>query len=146
MIRYLRAFWIALQMTLRGEAPPDDPNAALSQWIKQGMRLVDAVIKAADSRQLDTAARKTVKVRVDGRDTNVEVVLATLSHHLNEEYPYLLSHVTRNNVNAIHASNLNDVYRVSALIGLPALKDALIQQSLTNLKAHLEKIPPQNST
>ncbi len=146
MMRYIRAFWTALQMTLRGDSPPPDPYANLSEWMEQAIRLVGAVIKAANALKLDAAALKTIKVRVDGRDTNVDVILAAINHHMNEEYPYLLRHMTRNNINAIHASNLNDVYRVSSLIDLPALQDAAIQQSLTILKDHLEKIPPQIST
>jgi len=126
-------------MTLRGDSPP---NASLSEWIEQSARLVDGVIKTANVHRLNIAG---LKVRLDGRDTNVEVVLATIQHHMNEEYPYLLRHTTRNSMNAIHASNLNDVYRVSALIDLAALQDTSLNQSLTRLKAHLENIPPQNS-
>jgi hypothetical protein len=145
MMRYIRAFWTALQMTLRGDSPAPSPYASLSEWMEQAARLVDAVIKAANSHHLDSAALKIIKARIDGRDTNVEIVLALIKHHMNEEYPYLLRHMTRNNINAIHASNLNDVYRIESLIDLPALQDAAIKQSLTTLKAHLETIPPQIS-
>lgn len=145
MLRYIRAFWTALRMTLRGDRPPVSPYASLSEWMEQAANLADAVIRAANSRQLDTAALKTIKVRIDGRDTNVEVVLALIKHHMNEEYPYLLRHLTRNNINAIHAGNLNDVYHVTTLIDLPILQDAVIRQALTRLKDHLEAIPPQTS-
>lgn len=145
MMRYIRAFWTALRMTLRGEKPPANPYISLSQWMERSVILVDAVMKAANSQRQDAAALKTIKVRVDGRDTNAEIVLATVKHHMTIEYPYLLRHTTRNNVNAIHASNLNDVYRISCLIDLPSLQAVTMKQSLTALKAHLETIPPQVS-
>lgn len=129
-------------MTLRGDSPPR-AYADLAQWMEQSARLVDEVTKSANSQGLDTAA---LKVRLDGRDTRVEVVLSTIKHHMNEEYPYLLRHVTQHNVSAIHASNLNDVYRVSSLMDLPPLQNAAVSQSLAILKAHLEKIPPQSDT
>lgn len=141
-MRYFRAFWTALQITLRGSRRPD---AELWEWVEQASRLVDAVMKVADSQRPDAADLKTVKVRLDGRTTSAEIVLATIRHHMNEEYPYLLRHKTRNHISAIHASNLNDVYRLTGLIDLPVLQDAAIQQLLTNLKTHLEKIPPQSS-
>jgi hypothetical protein len=142
-MRYIRAFFTALRMTLRGEQPISNPYLNLSEWMSKAVALVDSVIKTMNVR--NAAVLKTTKVRLDGRDTSVEVVLATIKHHMTEEYPYLLQHETRNSINTIHASNVNDVYHVSALLNASALQDAAVQQVLMALKAHLDAIPPQNN-
>lgn len=138
MIRYLRAFVVALGMTLRGQRPP--PPTPLEAWMTQTEALVDAVCKAADQAGLVTAQRKVLKLRIEGRDVSLDAVLGGVKFHVTQEYRYLLRHPTEHSLTAIYASNLNDQFRVarfSALVTAPG-----VQAALEALTRHLEAIPP----
>ncbi len=142
MWRYVRAFFIALRMTLRGETvTPAPSHPQFSTWAQEGAQRVAAVYTAAEQERLDSAARQAIKVRVDGRDTSVEVILGTLQHHMTVEYPYLIRHHAPNHLTAIQANNLNDQYRVECLQRAPQLQSGRMQDALAALKAHLDAVP-----
>lgn len=141
VFRYFRAFATALRLTLRGETPPPSPYADLEAWMNRSLVLTAAVRHAGTARQVNWSS---VSVRVDGRKSNAETILAAIQHHMQEEYPYLLRNTTRNHVAAIYASNLNDQYRLEVLASAPELQDEAIQQTITTLKTHLAAIPPQS--
>lgn len=140
--RYARAFWGALRMTVRGEKytpPTDNP---ITVWMNQYLKLVDIVLHAADQNGIDQAARKQVKLRLDGRQMNLETALLTLKFHASDEYPSLLRQgIGRGVQNTLYATNMNDRYWVSKLIEVPELQKADIQAALSKLDAHLENIP-----
>jgi hypothetical protein len=141
MIRYARAFFIALRMTLTGQTePPNARHPQLSAWILEGIKRVDAVYHAADQHRLDKPARQAIIVRIDGRDTSMEVILGTIRHHLDVEYPYLLRDAPRHYLLAIEASNFNDQYWVERLIAAPQVHPS-IQTALQQLKTHLDSMP-----
>jgi hypothetical protein len=144
LIRYLRAFFIALSMTLRGVKPAPVRHSALRTWMEQTKVHVEQLTRQADAAGLDAAGRKALKVRVDGRDVSVESVLAAVRYHAEEEYPYLLAHETEHSLTAITAANLNDVYAVSKLHDIPEV--TLVAGPLQTLKAHLEQIPESVNT
>lgn len=146
MLRYLRAFWVALRLTLTGQTPqvPGSPHPAFSTWALQGARQVAAVYAAAERQNIDRDRRKAIIIRVDGRDTSLEVILAAIQYAMNEEYRYLIHHPTGNNLGAIQASNFNHQYWVERLLDLPQLQDDPLHTHLKNLHSHLNAIPSQN--
>jgi hypothetical protein len=147
MIRYIRAFFIALAMTLRGEQPLSTGERRyppLATWLKtaQGhMQQVDAALATAN---LPTAARKGMAVKVDGRTTNVDALLGAVRHHLNEEYPHLLRDLTEHSLTGIYASNLNDQYWLEEILANTSLP-ASVTATLEALQNHLGAIPPSNA-
>jgi hypothetical protein len=138
--RAIQAFFTALSMTLRGESLPP-VNQPLWAWMQQIDNRVDAVYAAAERAQIDQPARQAFLVRADGRDISLETILAAVRHHVTEEYPYLLRHVTSHNLTAIYASNLNDHYRVIQIQSADALVDSALKTAVADLAAHLEAIP-----
>ena len=141
--RYLSAFWGALRTTLRGQtySPPAQPSP-LAAWISQYQILVDAVLRAANQNGLDQAARKQVKLRLDGRQMSLETALMTLKFHAAEEYPSLVRSGTGRDVqNTLYATNMNDRYWISRMVEAPVLQQPDVQQALSVLDAHLDTLP-----
>jgi hexokinase len=142
-MRYIRAFFITLRMMLRGERPAvTSPYPAFDAWVSAGVEQVNAVYAAAEKHQINAAQRAALTLKIDGRNTNVEVMLGTIRHHMVVEYPYVLTHNTRNHLAAIYSNNFNDQYWVEKLQALPALQAADVQAALAALKAHLDALPP----
>ncbi len=139
--RYLRAFVIAFKMTLRGEQPGALKYAAFVDWTRQAVLLVDAVYAAADSGGMSESLRRTIRLRLDGRDMNMETILAALRHHFTQEYPYLLRHDIAHNLTAIYASNMNDQYWLARLRDAEPLQDSPVRAAAAVLIAHLDAIP-----
>jgi hypothetical protein len=144
-LRYIRAFWLALKMTLRGETIQPRPKSPLALWVGEAGRLIEAVYAAADAQGLNREARQQLVMRIDKRDLTVETALTGIRHHVMTEYPYLLRNRTSYTVAAIHATNLNDRYLVQRIAELEALPTGQFQESLGRLKKHLETIPGENS-
>ena len=147
LTRYIRAFIVALRLTLRGQQPPGLRHPELYAWIKQMALLVDAVYAAADQNGLDKKARETTMVKLDGRSMSLETAFQTLRYHAAEEYPSLLrnSPESRHNLSAIYAGNMNDRYWLMTLQAEPALQNPAVHASLTQLGAHLDAIPSTSS-
>lgn len=141
--RYIRAFWGAVQMTLRGETiKPAAPPSPLAVWAGDYARLVKAVLEAADQNGLDSAARKQIKLRLDGRQMSLETTLLTLQFHATEEYTSLLRQgINQNVLNTVYATNMNDHYWVISVSALPETQKSLLQAALKTLEAHLDTIP-----
>lgn len=140
-MHYLRAFWQALILTLRGEQPPAPLYAAQRAWVAQLAGLVDAVYAAAETEGLDAAARRALILRIEGRDMSMETILATLKYHAEQEYPYLFQHITTDLYTALYASNFNDAFWVIRLESVAALQTPPMQAALKALSAHLEALP-----
>jgi hypothetical protein len=143
LTRYIRAFIGALGMTLRGESVPVPKYSALRQWMEQAALLVDEVYSAADIVEMNRDTRQALKLTLDGRSISMETILATIRHHMREEYPYLLRHETQHNLTAIYASNMNDRYWAAKLLG--AVESEVLKQAIGELSAHLDNIPPSNT-
>jgi len=139
MIKTIRAFFVALGMTLRGQTPPPRRHATLWSWIQQAERLIEAAYQAAQGGGLDESRRKSITVKVDGRARSMESILGTVRFHLREEYPYLLTHETEHSLTAIQASNLNDHYAVLRLS--ESAEVAVLRAALESLAAHLASLP-----
>lgn len=145
MMRILRAFFAALWLTLRGKSAPRPVKTPaefepLLAWQTHAQHLLAAVYAAADAAQLDKSARQKIVARVEGRSMSLETALATLHHHLAQEYPYLLNNLTAGSLTAIAASNLNDRYylaQISMVAGIPTA----VVTALNVLMVHLEALP-----
>lgn len=136
--RYVRAFVLALKLTLRGQTiAPQHPQ--LEAWAREAARRVEAVCQAADADGLDEAARNAVLLHIDRRDISMETILATVKHHVTREYVKLLLDSTPHSALAIYASNLNDRYRVARL--QDAVRSPGVTLAITALRDHLDAIP-----
>lgn len=142
ILKVLRAFFLALRMTLRGEKPAPVKYAALQAWMAETERLTASVYKAADQAGLSQAARQQIKLRIEGRDIIMEAVLGGVKFHAAQEYKYLLSHETEHSLTAIYASNLNDQFRILKL--REAVEQPGVRAALDALARHLESIPPSH--
>lgn len=138
--RYVRAFVIALRMTLRGETPPPPPDAPLREWIVQALNRLEQVETLAARHQLDPAQ---VVLHLDRRDIRMSIILSTVRHHLTTEYPLLLRTPSTHSLNLLYANNLDDHFRVSRLETAPALAGTPVQNAVSALAAQLEAIPQQ---
>ena len=145
MLRFIRAFFIALKMTLRGESPPPRPLASLHDWIERGQNLAAAALTSADESGLNAEQRKAINVIVDGRPHSLETILQAAHYHLTTEYPYMLEHLTRHSITAIYAINMNDQYALDRISNVSDLADHPAAASLSVLREHLNAIPPSNS-
>lgn len=147
MMRYIRAFFTALAMTLRGEKPRSAGERrypALADWLRGGQAQVAAVYTALDAAGLDAAARQQVAVRVDGRATHADALLGAVRHHLDAEYPHLLRDLTAYSVTGIYATNLNDQYWLDEILKQADLPPG-VADALRTLHAHLAGIPPSST-
>jgi hypothetical protein len=142
IVRYLRAFFVALRMTVRGQKPPPPPHPEWTAWARQTVLLIDEIYAAAESSGLDKNARQSLVVKLDGRSMSVETVLATLRYHAAQEYPSLLRTAGRFNRGAIQATNMNDHYWLLRLREETPLNKPSLQASIARLTAHLEATPP----
>ncbi len=142
--RYLRAFWGALRLTMRGETitPTPMPASPLTAWISQYSILVDAVLRAANQNGIDQATRKQVKLRLDGRQMSLETALLTLKFHATEEYPSLVRQGEGRGVqNTLYATNMNDRYWISKIAEASEMQKPDVQTALSALDSHLDSIP-----
>lgn len=137
----LRAFWLAVRFTLRGEKPPALQHPQLLAWVRRLAVLVEAVYMAAEQSQIDQTRRQAITLKLDGRLMSVETVLAAVRYHAGQEYPALLRSGLPFNRLGIHASNLNDYYWVSRLLDVSELQTPAVQTALTRLAAHLSAMP-----
>jgi hypothetical protein len=138
--RYLRAFVLALKLTLRGrQIAPKHPE--LDPWAREAARRVDIVYRTANVNGLNEAARKALILHLDGRDISMETILASVWHHTTMEYVKLLLDSTPHTFVAIYASNLNDRYRVAQL--RDAVQPSAVKAALAGLSDHLDSIPSQ---
>ncbi len=143
----MRAFWGALRMTLRGEKISPVVDSPLSGWTRQYGQLVNAILQVADQNGVDPTMRQQIKLRVDGRQMNLETALMTLKFHATEEYPSLLRHGTRQGVLAtFYATNLNDHYWVTSMAALAEFQKPALQTAIKTLEAHLDGVPRVDPT
>jgi hypothetical protein len=143
MFRYVHAFWKALLLTLRGQkidsAPLHQPQ--IHAWMREGVRLVDAVRTAQVRAGTALDERKAIALHIDRRDVALDTALQGIRHHLATEYPYLLKHYTKFSIMTIQASNLNDQYLATRFAATDMLT-AGVRTALEALRDHLAAIPP----
>lgn len=144
-MRYVNAFFKALAMTLRGERIPateaERRYPRLLKWLNGARPLLQRAQQAAAALPKDQ--QQALTVRVDGRDTRLDVILGGVAHHLQTEYPHLLDDLTEHSITGIYALNLNDVYALQQLETHPDLP-ASMKESIKALHEFLAAIPPSN--
>ncbi|MEO0562633.1 MAG: hypothetical protein AAF125_10985 [Chloroflexota bacterium] len=146
MWRYIRAFFKALSMTIRGETPTTPAQRMyprLFTWMEAAKAHIEAVYAAADAAAFGEEARKAIKVKIDGRESSFETLLATVRYHFNEEYPYMLRHLTEHSLTGIYASNINDSYWIETLAAHESVTKP-VQSALHHLELYLKEVPPSN--
>jgi len=145
MMRYVRAFFKTVQLTIQGKQiqPVDVEYPSLTQWIQEGRQLVNEAFKTAETSGWSEDKRRSLQLTLDRRDTSMEVILGAVRHNLTLEYPKLLESRMQYNLTALYALNMNDQYRVAALAQVEDLPQSVLQ-SVQTLADHLANIPPSN--
>lgn len=140
--KVLRAFWKAIVLTLRGQQiqPADLRYPQLDAWVKQGVTLTDAVFSVAERAGLHQSKRQQLTLRLDGRDTSMDVILGAVRHNLTLEYPLLMETTIEHNLTVLYALNMNDQYRVAQLASDDRLSPD-VREAVQTLSHHLQAIP-----
>ena len=140
-LRYIRAFFRALILTLRGQKPPsleaEEQHANLLAWCRETLAHVDTANAAIAGNVINA---QSVTMHIEGRDVTLKHTLEVLHYHAAREYPHLIRSRERHAILAIQALNLNDrflVLRLSEYEGLPAG----VKTAMESLADHLTKIP-----
>ena len=142
MIKAIRAFFTTLKLMLSGQNV-SVAHPKLWKWIETGQPLVAVVIKSANESNMGVEVRKGIQVKVDGRDTSMEVALGGIHYHLHEDYPHVLRDYTAYSVTAIYANNMNDQYALGKLSEHETIQaNQTVLIAITRLKEHLNSIPP----
>jgi len=90
MKRALRAFFRALQMTLRGESLAPAHYRPLAAWMDGVGSQLSLVLETADEQGFAQDQRQNLRLKLDGRLTSFEQSLQMLRHNLKNEYPRLI--------------------------------------------------------
>lgn len=141
LLRYIRAFFRALALTLRGQKPPtleaEERHAELLDWCRGCVALVDVVNNAIAANGTDALS---VKMHVEGRDVTLKHTLDVVRYHASREYPHLIRSRAQHAVLAIQALNLNDRFLVLRLSEFESLPTS-IKTAMDSLAEHLNQIP-----
>jgi hypothetical protein len=136
--RYLRAFGLALKLTLRGQTlplPVRERYPQLAAWWAGTVERIETVEQTAKASGVDMAA---LTIRVDKRDTSMATIIAAVRYHAEQEYPYLLRQDDPYNPITLSAINLNDRYLLMRLAEQVAEP---VKAAVETLRTHLEELP-----
>lgn len=139
--KYIRAFIKTISLMMRGGELPAQTNMPYRHWSKQTISLVMTVFDVSDKYALPSEKRKMLKAKIDGREMSLQTVLQAILFHAQDEYPYLLNHLTDKSITTIEAINWNDEYALSRFIDDSRIESHDIRQALTHLHRHLKQIP-----
>lgn len=138
MIKFLRAFWQALRLTLRGETLTPTHFQPLEIWIEGGLGKLTTVFETAEADAVDLDA---LQIRIDGRMTSLERTLQMVRHNLVNEYPRLIRLDDPYSMMVVQSSNMNDQYRVSQFLAADVIQSEALKRALADLDAHLLALP-----
>ena len=138
MIKFLRAFWQALRLTLRGETLTPTHFHPLEIWIEAGLGKLTAVFETAEADAVDLDA---LQLRIDGRMTSLERTLQMARHNLVNEYPRLIRLDDPYSMMVVQSSNMNDQYRVSQFLAADVIQSEALKRALADLDTHLLTLP-----
>jgi len=146
MMRYVRAFIKALQMTARGETIDPTPKTPehflpLEAWIHAGLQKLALVKISADKGGLTQEKREQLALKLDGRMTSFEQTLAMVRHNMVNEYPKLIQLDDAYTMMVVQSSNMNDQYRVSQFMLSEEVTAPELKQALDDLNEHLMNLP-----
>ena len=142
MIRFVRAFFQALSLTLRGESLTPARYRPLEAWMARGLAALERAEGAAAAEAIDLA---TLTLKLDGRATSLESAMAMTRHNLAEVYPRLIRLDDPHSMTVVQSSNLNDQYRISQFAESDLIASAALRSALAALNAHLLNLPALSS-
>jgi len=140
---YVRAFFRALAMTLRGEKPPETPYSAVRRWAAETITLIDRIVGQANASGLSQASRQRLTVTIDRRQIDLDKALQIVRQHAASDYPYLLKHPNQYSLMTIQATNLNDQYLAQRLVELEGVSQE-VTTLLSQLSDHLQALPSEH--
>lgn len=142
-MNYVRTFFKALQMTLRGEAITRQasryPN--LSAWLGTAQTKLKHVYTVLEANQINEVQQKTIQIELDGRPWTMQLILSAIDFHLNTEFPSLMESVIEHNLTTLYALHFDDKYRIGKLAELDSLP-APVQLAIQDFANHFMAIPP----
>ncbi|MEM9951238.1 MAG: hypothetical protein AAF846_06555 [Chloroflexota bacterium] len=142
-MRYIRTFFKALQMTMRGEtitpAPARYPN--LQRWLDTSQEKLKQLDHIAHKNGFDEATQKAIILELDGRSWSVHLILSSVKFHLETEFPSLMNSVIEHNLTTLYALHFDDKYRVSRLAESDEIPPA-IRPALRDFATQFINIPP----
>lgn len=141
MMRTLRAFFLALKMTLRGQSPRPAHFAPLETWMAAVDSQLTLVLAAAEAQGLDKNRRQALQLKLDGRMTSLEQSLQMLRHNLQNEYPRLIRLNDAYSMMVVQSLNMNDQYRVSRFLEAQLIESTALRQALAGLRERLLDLP-----
>ena len=149
MIRTVRAFFRALQISLRGESLAPVHYRPLEVWMDAVGSQLALVIESADVQGFDRSQRQILQLKLDGRLTSFEQTLEMLRHNLQNEYPRLIRLNDRYSMMVLQSINLNDQYRVLRFSQDGVIEPDPLRQALDGLNECLLNLPqiefPENA-
>jgi len=145
-MHYIRTFFKALQLTLRGETidAPVSRYPNLQEWLTRSQKKLQTLYVEAEKTGLDESARKQIILKLDGRSWSMELILATVKFHLETEYPSLMNSVIEHNLTTLYALHFDDKYRVTQLAQSDQLPES-IRETMSDFAEHFEAIPSSNN-
>lgn len=141
MMRPIRAFVKALQMTLKGETITRSHYQPLEAWIDAGLGMLASVITTADANGLPQEQRTQIKLKLDGHMTSFEQTLQMVRHNWINEYPKLIRLDDPYTMMVVQSSNMNDQYRVGRFATAEEITSLEVKTSLEALNEHLMNLP-----
>ena len=140
-MRYIRAFFQALLLTLRGQKPPsleaEEQHEDLLAWCRETVTRVDVATAAIAANGTNA---QSLTMHIEGRDVTLKHTLDVLRYHAAREYPHLIRSQARHAILAIQALNLNDRFLVLRLIEYEGLPE-VVKAAMDSLAEHLNEVP-----
>ncbi len=141
MSRAIRAFFRALQLTLRRESLAPAHYRPLTAWMDAVGSQLSLVLDTADEHGFDQDRRQDLRLKLDGRLTSLEQSLQMLRHNLKNEYPRLIRLNDAYSMMVVQSINMNDQYRVSRFLEDGAIESGPLRQALEDLNQRLLNLP-----
>ncbi len=141
MMRPIRAFVKALQMTINGETIAPSHYRPLEAWLDAGLGILASVITTADANDLPHDQRTQLKLKLDGHMTSLEQTLQMVRHNWINEYPKLIQLDDPYTMMVIQSSNMNDQYRVGRFATADEITSTEVKARLEALNEHLMTLP-----
>ncbi len=141
MKRALRAFFRALQMTLRGESLAPAHYRPLTAWMDGVGSQLSLVLETADEQGFAQDQRQNLRLKLDGRLTSFEQSLQMLRHNLKNEYPRLIRLNDPYSMMVVQSINMNDQYRLSRFLEDGLIESLPLRQALEDLNERLLNLP-----
>lgn len=141
MRRVIRAFFGALQMTLRRESLAPAHYRPLTAWMGVVGSQLSLVLETADEHGFHQDQRKNLRLKLDGRLTSFEQSLQMLRHNLKNEYPRLIRLDDRYSMMVVQSINMNDQYRISRFLEEDLIESGQLRSALEELNECLLDLP-----